>query len=78
MMNSRTFGTFVLRMGTLLLMGASTGSGADQPSSGGFLAVPPMTAPVIDGRLSSATEWQSACQITGWVDSILGVANHDG
>ena len=71
MMNAKSLGTLVLRMGTLLLMGGSIGSGADQPNSGGFLAAPPMTAPIFDGRLTSATEWQSACQITGWVDSIL-------
>ena len=32
----------------------------------------------MDGRLTAATQWQSTCQITGWADSVLGVANNDG
>lgn len=41
------------------------------------LAVPLMASPVIDGRDTTADEWEGACSLTGWADNILGVANKD-
>jgi hypothetical protein len=54
------------------------GQSASRPRFATLLAVPPMTAPIIDGRVTSAAEWQAACQVTGWADDVLGVANNDG
>lgn len=48
---------------------------ADRESN--FVAIPPMTAPTLDGKITSADEWKGAASLTGWADSILGVANRD-
>ncbi len=49
-------------------------AGADGSSE---LAVPPIAAPVIDGRATTADEWQGATTLTGWADNILGILNQD-
>jgi len=41
------------------------------------IAAPPIQPPTIDGCITSATEWRGASSLTGWADSLLGVANRD-
>ena len=42
-----------------------------------YLAVPPMSEPVIDGKITSEREWDGATILTGWVDPVLGTVNKD-
>ena len=72
--------TFLHRFGIAMLVLLSpailpVAHGAE--SDAARLAVPPIAAPVIDGRDSSADEWRGACTLTGWADSILGIINAD-
>ncbi len=41
------------------------------------LGVPLISPPVIDGRNTTADEWEGASSLTGWADNMLGVANKD-
>jgi len=43
----------------------------------GFLRVPQIAAPVIDGKITSEREWEHGHTLTGWVDPILGNVNTD-
>jgi len=64
--------------GILLWLEAPTARSAERPAVSGFLSAPPMAAATLDGRVTGDAEWQSACQISGWTDRVLGMANHDG
>ncbi|MBI4024499.1 MAG: hypothetical protein HY360_05925 [Verrucomicrobia bacterium] len=41
------------------------------------LAVPPMSDPVIDGKITSEKEWAGASALASWVDPVLGNVNKD-
>ena len=68
---SRSTGAIALLAGCLAV-GLSSAQAA-----GSMLAIPPMAAPVIDGRDTTAAEWAGAGTLTGWTDRTLGVANKD-
>jgi hypothetical protein len=42
-----------------------------------FLTVPPVAPPALDGKATTAQEWDGGACLTGWADTLLGVANRD-